>query len=69
MDLNLLYVDTICLLPNKSIERLSSPAIWWEATPEKLAKAAHLRAKLALKGDSDCPLVWFNELLEQISNR
>ncbi len=32
------YLDVLCLLPNKSIERLSSPALWWEASELQLAK-------------------------------
>ena len=58
----------LCLLPNKSIERLSSPALWWEASSTKLAKAAHLRSRLALREESDSPLIWLNELIESLSN-
>ena len=51
-------------LPMKNIERMSSPALWWEVTPGKLYRAASLRTALAVGQDTDTPLTWLNEVLE-----
>ena len=38
------YLSTASLLPVSAIERLSSPSVWWEVTPNKVFKAAGLRS-------------------------
>lgn len=58
------FIEVVSDLPNKSIERLSSPALWWEVTPERIGRAASLRTRLALSESTDTPLIWLNELLE-----
>jgi len=58
------FIEAVSVLPNKNIERLSSPALWWEVTPQKISRAASLRTKLALCDATDTPLTWLNELLE-----
>lgn len=57
-------LSVAALLPTKHLERLSSPASWWELTPIKLFRAASLRTQLALSGDTETPLTWLNEVLE-----
>jgi len=57
-------MDVLSLLPSKNIERLSSPALWWEVTPSKVMRAASLRTKLALSENTENPLVWLNEMIE-----
>ena len=37
------HLSTASLLPVSAIERLSSPSVWWEVTPNKVFKAAGLR--------------------------
>ena len=58
------YLLTVSSLPANTIERLTSPSLWWEITPDKLYKAAGLRATLETSQETDTPLTWFNELLE-----
>ena len=63
------YLLTAAQLPVTSIERLSSPSVWWEVNEAKLFKAAGLRSCLALTGSTDTPLTWFNEILEAASHQ
>ena len=58
------YLLTVSSLPANTIERLTSPSLWWEVTEDKLRKAAGLRAALVTSQETDTPLQWFNELLE-----
>ncbi|XP_023336720.1 focadhesin-like isoform X2 [Eurytemora carolleeae] len=58
------YIDTLFLLRMKKVERLSSPAVWWQITPDKIYSAGSLRTKLALSDTTETPLTWLNELLE-----
>ena len=63
------YLLTAAQLPVTSIERLSSPSLWWEVTESKLFRAAGLRSCLALTGSTDTPLTWLNEILEAASKQ
>lgn len=63
------YLDVAAKLPMKNIERMSSPAVWWEVTPAKLYRAASLRTALATGKDTDTPLTWLNEILEVASKQ
>ena len=58
------YLDTASLLPAATLERLTSPSVWWEVTPAKLGRAAALRSRLATTEHTDTPLSWLNEVLE-----
>ena len=63
------YLLTAAQLPVASIERLSSPSLWWEVSEAKLQRAAGLRSCLALTGSTDTPLTWLNEILEAASKQ
>ena len=66
-DLYQQYLLTASCLPANTIERLSSPSLWWEVTQDKLYKAAGLRTTVAMAQPTDTPLTWLNELLEVTS--
>jgi len=63
------YLSAATKLPLKNIERMSSPAVWWEVTPAKMYRATSLRTALAMSDDTDTPLTWLNELLEVASKQ
>jgi len=63
------YLLAATRLPQKNIERLSSPTVWWEVTPAKLYRAASLRTALATSGSTDTPLTWLNEIIEVASKQ
>jgi len=63
------YLAAATRLPLKNIERMSSPAVWWEVTPAKLYRAASLRTALATSDSTDTPLTWLNEILEVASKQ
>ena len=63
------YLLTVSSLPANTIERLTSPSLWWEITEDKLYKAAGLRAALVTSQETDTPLTWFNEILEVTARR
>jgi len=63
------YLLAATRLPLKNIERMSSPAVWWEVTPAKLYRAACLRTALATSDSTDTPLTWLNEILEVASKQ
>ncbi|XP_026492540.2 focadhesin isoform X1 [Vanessa tameamea] len=53
------YLETCAWLPTKHLERMTSPAGWWEVSGALLRRAARVRAALAARG-----LVWLNELVD-----
>merc|ERR1719158_1898218 len=61
------FLSAATRLPQKNIERLSSPTVWWEVTPAKLYRAASLRTALATSDSTDTPLTWLNEIIEVAS--
>ena len=63
-DLQHQYLVTAAQLPVSVLERLTSPSVWWEVSDAKLARAAALRAQVALSASTDTPLTWFNEIIE-----
>ena len=66
-DLYQQYLVTVSSLPANTIERLSSPSLWWEVTEDKLYKAAGLRTTVAMAQQTDTPFAWLNEILEVTS--
>ncbi|XP_067002022.2 focadhesin [Anabrus simplex] len=59
-----MYVECAVELPVKHLERMSSPSVWWEVTPEKLRLAVKIRSALAQRTDTEVPLVWLNECID-----
>ncbi|KAK7868003.1 hypothetical protein R5R35_010177 [Gryllus longicercus] len=62
------YVDCVVELHTKYIERMSSPSVWWEVTPEKLRLAMGIRTAMACRADTEIPLVWLNECIDATIN-
>ncbi|XP_052743774.1 focadhesin isoform X2 [Bicyclus anynana] len=59
-----LYVDTCRALSAKYLERMTSPAGWWEVSSELLRKSSAVRSALASLRDVSAPLVWLNESID-----
>ncbi|KAJ4448220.1 hypothetical protein ANN_10234, partial [Periplaneta americana] len=62
------YADCVTELSSKYLERMSSPSVWWEVTPDKLRQALGIRSALARKADTEIPLVWLNECIDATLN-
>lgn len=58
------YKACVADLPQKHIERLTSPSLWWEVTDEKLYRAAVLRCHVAERDPEELALPWLNDLVD-----
>lgn len=58
------YKACVADLPQKHIERLTSPSLWWEVTDEKLYRAAVLRCHVAARDPEATALPWLNDLVD-----
>ncbi|XP_003707265.2 focadhesin [Megachile rotundata] len=50
------------------LERMTSPKVWWEVTGSKLKNAIAIRAELALNKNSESPLTWLNEIIDDVAS-
>lgn len=63
------YVAAVTELSVKDIERMTSPSIWWEVTPEKLKNAITIRTSLVFRIDAGTSLIWLlNELIDVVAS-
>ncbi|XP_068209596.1 focadhesin [Palaemon carinicauda] len=58
------YKSCVADLPQKHIERLTSPSLWWEITDERLYRAAVLRCHVAEQDSAEMALPWLNDLVD-----
>ncbi|RXG70024.1 Focadhesin [Armadillidium vulgare] len=58
------YKSCVADLPQKHIERLTSPSLWWEVTDQKLYRAAVLRCHVATKDPGKSALPWLNDMVD-----
>uniref|UniRef100_A0A0P4VWJ2 Uncharacterized protein n=1 Tax=Scylla olivacea TaxID=85551 RepID=A0A0P4VWJ2_SCYOL len=58
------YKACVADLPQKHIERLTSPSLWWEVTDERLYRAAVLRCHVAERDAEELALPWLNDLVD-----
>ncbi|KAK3868404.1 hypothetical protein Pcinc_026207 [Petrolisthes cinctipes] len=58
------YKACVADLPQKHIERLTSPSLWWEVTDERLYRAAVLRCHVAQQDPETLALPWLNDLVD-----
>ncbi|XP_024935955.1 focadhesin isoform X2 [Cephus cinctus] len=58
------FVTAAIELSTKHIERMTSPSLWWEVTPQKLRMAAVIRSELLLRKKVESPLNWMNEVID-----
>lgn len=59
------YFTAALELSTKHLERMTSPKVWWEITPNKLKNAIAIRAELTLKKRFESPLSWLNEIIDE----
>ncbi|XP_045617466.1 focadhesin-like [Procambarus clarkii] len=62
------YKACVADLPQKHIERLTSPSLWWEVTDERLYRAAVLRCHVAEKDPEELALPWLNDLVDSAAS-
>ncbi|XP_071541136.1 focadhesin-like isoform X1 [Panulirus ornatus] len=62
------YKACVADLPQKHIERLTSPSLWWEVTDERLYRAAVLRCHVAEKDPGELALPWLNDLVDSAAS-
>ncbi|XP_076235300.1 focadhesin isoform X2 [Calliopsis andreniformis] len=62
------YITAALELSTQHLERMTSPKIWWEVTPNKLKNAIAIRAALALKKRFEFPLSWLNEIIDETAS-
>lgn len=62
------YKACVADLPQKHIERLTSPSLWWEVTNERLYRAAVLRCHVAEKDPEEMALPWLNDLVDSAAS-
>lgn len=63
-ELYCVYKACVADLPQKHIERLTSPSLWWEVTDERLYRAAVLRCHVAERDTEELALPWLNDLVD-----
>ncbi|XP_032674486.1 focadhesin-like [Odontomachus brunneus] len=62
------YFTTVMELSVEEVERVTSPNIWWEGTPEKLRNAIVVRVELASRKFSEMPLSLLNEPIDVVAS-
>ena len=58
------FLECALVLPEKNIEHIISPSLWWEASPHKLLCAVRVSSAIAMAQDSDMPLAALNECID-----
>lgn len=61
------YFTAVMELSADEVERMTSPSVWWEATPEKLRNAIVVRVELASRRFTETPLAWLNEPIDVVA--
>ncbi|XP_034247054.1 focadhesin isoform X2 [Thrips palmi] len=58
------FIECALVLPAKNVERIISPTLWWETSPDKIESAVRVSSAIAMAQDSDMPLAALNECID-----
>lgn len=61
-------LECVLVLPEKNVEHIISPSLWWESSPHKLLRAVCVSSAIAKAQDSDMPLAALNECIDVCTN-
>ena len=63
------YLDTVAEMPTNRLDKLISPAMWWNVTDGNMYQAIGIRTRLACSGQTATPMVWLNECIDVLAKR
>ena len=56
-------------MPTNRLDKLISPAMWWNVTDGNMYQAIGIRTRLACSGQTATPMVWLNECIDALAKR